>query len=140
MESGRELPRIRLARPQHGPVNPVSGNARRIQHQQRVSPVEQLIDDWYELACKCGITVTDEDDVLRPDIDQAITRTVTASIWSGMTVGYLTFTDSYRIPHRLKRYLCAAPCVRAQVAVWLRMPVESPKFTPDIKGAESPRT
>lgn len=70
-----------------------------------VSPVEQLIDDWYELARKCGITVTDEDDELRADIDQAITRTVTASIWFGITTGYLTLTGSYGIPNSLKMYL-----------------------------------
>jgi hypothetical protein len=64
-----------------------------------------LIDDWYERARRCGITVTDEDDELRPDIGQAITRTVTASIWFGITTGYLTLTGSYGIPRRLKRYL-----------------------------------
>ena len=70
-----------------------------------ISPVERLIDDWYELAGTCGITVTDEHGELRPDIDQAITHTVTASIWFGITTGYLTLTGSYRIPHRLKMYL-----------------------------------
>ena len=45
-----------------------------------ITPVEQLIDDWYELAHESGITVTDDDGELRPDIDAAITRTVTASI------------------------------------------------------------
>jgi hypothetical protein len=55
-----------------------------------ISPVEQLIDDWYDLARKCGITVTDEDGELRPGIDQAITRTVTASVWFGIASGYLT--------------------------------------------------
>jgi hypothetical protein len=67
--------------------------------------VEQLIDDWHELARKCGITVTDKDDELRPGIDQAITRTVTASIWFGITTGYLTLTGSCSIPSRLKIYL-----------------------------------
>jgi len=70
-----------------------------------ISRVGQLIDDWHELARKCGITVTDEDDELRPDTDQAITRTVTASIWFGITTGYLTLTGSYGIPGRLKMYL-----------------------------------
>jgi hypothetical protein len=53
-----------------------------------ITPVEQLIEDWYELARKCGINVTDEHGELRPDIDQAITRVVTASIWFGITTGY----------------------------------------------------
>jgi hypothetical protein len=30
----------------------------------------------------------------------AITRTVTAAIWFGITTGYLTLTGSYRIPRK----------------------------------------
>jgi hypothetical protein len=65
-----------------------------------ISPVEQLIDDWYDLADRCGITVTDEGGDLRPDIDRAITRTVTASIWFGITTGYLTLAGGYHIPRK----------------------------------------
>jgi hypothetical protein len=54
-----------------------------------ITPVEQLIEDWYELARECGINVTGAGGELRPDIDQAITRTVTAAIWFGITTGYL---------------------------------------------------
>ena len=61
--------------------------------------------DCYELARKGGITVTDEDDELRPDIDRAITCTVTASVWFGITTGYLALTGSYGVPNRLKMYL-----------------------------------
>lgn len=66
-----------------------------------ITPVEQLIEDWYELARQCGITVNDEHGELRPDIDDAITRTVTASIWFGITTGYLTLAGSYHVPRRL---------------------------------------
>jgi hypothetical protein len=66
----------------------------------KITPVEQLIEDWYELARECGITVTGEDGELRPDIDAAITRTVTASIWFGITTGYLALAGSYQIPRR----------------------------------------
>jgi hypothetical protein len=69
-----------------------------------ISPVEQLIEDWYELARQCGINVNDEHGDLRPDIDQAITRIVTAAIWFGITTGYLTLAGSYYIP---RRYLAA---------------------------------
>jgi hypothetical protein len=65
-----------------------------------VSPVEQLVEDWYDQARQCGITVNDENDDLRPGIDDAITRTVIASIWFGITTGYLTLAGSYHIPRR----------------------------------------
>ena len=65
-----------------------------------ISPVEQLIEDWYELARQCGITVHDEHGHLRPDIDDAITRTVTAAIWFGITTGYFALTGSYHIPRK----------------------------------------
>jgi hypothetical protein len=68
-----------------------------------ISPVEQLIEDWYELARQCGINVNDEHGDLRPGIDQAITRTVTAAIWFGITAGYLALTDSYYVPRRYLR-------------------------------------
>jgi hypothetical protein len=65
-----------------------------------ISPVEQLIEDWYELALQSGINVSDEHGDLRPGIDQAITRTVTAAIWFGVTAGYFTLTGSYYIPRK----------------------------------------
>jgi hypothetical protein len=65
-----------------------------------ITPVGQLIEDWYELARKCGIDEDGEDGELRPDIDAAITRTVTASIWFGVTTGYLTLAGSYQVPRR----------------------------------------
>jgi len=55
-----------------------------------VSPVEQLIEDWYELARQCGINVNDENGEVRPGIDEAITRIVTTSIWFGITTGHHT--------------------------------------------------
>jgi hypothetical protein len=65
-----------------------------------ISPVEQLIEDWYDQARQCGITVDGADGDLRPDIDDAITRTVIASIWFGITTGYLTLAGNYHIPRR----------------------------------------
>jgi hypothetical protein len=41
---------------------------------------------------------------LRPDIDQAITRTVTAAVWFGITAGYLNLAGSYSTPRRLMAY------------------------------------
>ena len=92
--------------PRCGPVDPVSGIARCIRHRRRHLPQgEQLIGDWCELAPECGIAVTDEDDELRPGIGQAITRTVTASVWFGVTTGCLTPTGGWGIPSRLTLYL-----------------------------------
>jgi hypothetical protein len=64
------------------------------------SPVEQLIEDWYDLARQCGIRVHDEHGDLLPEVDAAITRTVTAAIWFGITTGYLALTGSYRVPRK----------------------------------------
>ena len=64
------------------------------------SPVEQLIEDWYDLARQCGIRVHDEHGDLRPEVDAAITRTVTAAIWFGITTGYFALTGSYHIPRK----------------------------------------
>jgi hypothetical protein len=55
---------------------------------------------WYELARQCGIRVHDEHGDIRPDIDEAITRTVIAAIWFGITAGYLTMTGAYHIPRK----------------------------------------
>ncbi len=37
---------------------------------------------------------------LLPEVDTAITRTVTAAIWFGITTGYLTLTGSYHVPRK----------------------------------------
>jgi hypothetical protein len=65
-----------------------------------ISPVEQLCEDWYGLARSYGIRVDDEDGDLLPDVDDAITRTVTAAIWFGITTGYFALTGSYHIPRK----------------------------------------
>ena len=65
-----------------------------------ISPVEQLCEDWLELARQRGLPVDDEHGDLLPDVDDAITRTVTAAIWFGLTTGYLPQTGSYHIPRK----------------------------------------
>jgi hypothetical protein len=62
--------------------------------------VDQLCEDWLNLARRAGIAVDDEHDDLRPDVLDAITRTVSAAIWFGLTTGYLTLTSSYHIPRK----------------------------------------
>ena len=59
-----------------------------------ITPVEQLIEDGYELSRECGINVNAEHGELRPDVDEAITRVVTASIWFGVTAGYHAIAGS----------------------------------------------
>jgi hypothetical protein len=68
-----------------------------------ITPVEQLIADWYELARQCGLDVNDEDGELRPDIDEAITRVVTAAIWFGITSGHHAIAgSSHSIPPQVR--------------------------------------
>jgi hypothetical protein len=62
-----------------------------------ISPVEQLREDRDGLARQCGIPAHDEHGNLPPNADDAITRTVTAAIWFGITTGYLPLAGSYRI-------------------------------------------
>ena len=62
--------------------------------------IDQLCEGWLELAGQCGITVNDEHGDPRPDIRDAITRTVSAAIWFGLTTGYLTLTGRYHIPRK----------------------------------------
>jgi hypothetical protein len=70
-------------------------------HGASVTPVEQLVEDWYELARQCGINVNDEDGELRPDVDEAITRIVTASVWFGITAGHHAITGgAHSVPRR----------------------------------------
>ncbi len=40
----------------------------------------------------------DEDGDLLPGVDEALTHTVSAAIWFGVTTGYLTLAGSYHIP------------------------------------------
>ena len=66
-----------------------------------ITPVEQLIADWYELARQCGLDVNDEHGELRPDVDEAITRVVTAAIWFGITSGHHAIAgSSHSIPRK----------------------------------------
>ena len=63
-------------------------------------PVDELCEDWLQLARRRGIAVDDEHGDLRPDVLDAISHTVSAAIWFGLTTGYLTLTGSYHIPHK----------------------------------------
>jgi hypothetical protein len=62
--------------------------------------VDQLCEDWLDLARQTGIAVDDEHGDLLPDVLDAITHTVSAAIWFGLTTGYLTLTGSYHIPRK----------------------------------------
>jgi hypothetical protein len=62
--------------------------------------VDQLCDHWLNLAHQCGITVHDEHGELLPDVLDAISHTISAAIWYGLTTGYLTLTGSYHIPRK----------------------------------------
>jgi hypothetical protein len=62
--------------------------------------VDQLCEGWLDLARQCGITVDDEHGNLLPDVLDAISHTVSAAIWFGLTTGYLTLTGSYHIPRK----------------------------------------
>lgn len=50
--------------------------------------VDQLCEEWLELARGRGIPVHDKHGDLLPDVDDAITHTVSAAIWFGLTTGY----------------------------------------------------
>jgi hypothetical protein len=62
--------------------------------------VDRLCEGWLELARQCGIAVDDEHGDLRPDVLDAISHTVSAAIWFGLTTGYLTLAGSYHIPRK----------------------------------------
>ena len=79
--------------------------------------VDQLCEDWLNLARRADIAVDDEHGDLRPDVLDAITRTVSAAIWFGLTTGYLTLTSSYRIP-RKNQQLPHPPQVPAHWLSW----------------------
>ena len=60
----------------------------------------QLCENWLDLARQAGIPVENQDGDLRPDVLDAITHTVSAAIWFGLTTGYLTLTGRYHIPRK----------------------------------------
>jgi hypothetical protein len=62
--------------------------------------VDQLCEGWLELARQRGLAVDDEHGDLLPDVLDAISHTVSAAIWFGLTTGYLTLTGSYHIPRK----------------------------------------
>jgi hypothetical protein len=68
--------------------------------------VDQLCDRWLDLARQRGIAVDDLHGDLRPDVLDAISHTVSAAIWFGLTTGYMTLTGSYRIP---RKFLLSSP-------------------------------
>lgn len=64
-------------------------------------PVDRRCEGWLDQARQCGLAVDDEQgDLPRPDVLDAITRTVAAAIWFGLTTGYLTLTGKYTIPRK----------------------------------------
>jgi IS605 OrfB family transposase len=79
-----------------------------------ISPVEQLCEDGHGLARQCGIRVDDEHGDLLPDVADAITRTVTAAIWFGITTGYLTLADGYCNPPQVPMPLAQAGARRTR--------------------------
>lgn len=62
--------------------------------------VDQLYGTWLDLARQHGIPVADEHGDLLPGLDDAITATITAAVWFGITTGSLTLTGSYHIPRK----------------------------------------
>src|SRR5215470_3170547 len=62
--------------------------------------VDLLCDGWLDLARQSGITVDDGHGNLLPDVLDAISHTVSAAIWFGLTTGYLTLTSRYHIPRK----------------------------------------
>jgi hypothetical protein len=64
------------------------------------SQVDQLCEGWLDLARQRGLAVEDQDGDLRSDVLDAITHTVSAAIWFGLTTGYLRLTGRYSIPRK----------------------------------------
>ena len=62
--------------------------------------VDQLCEAWLDLARQAGIAVDDEHGDLRPDVLDAISHTVSAAIWFGLTTGHLTLSGSYHVPRK----------------------------------------
>jgi hypothetical protein len=62
------------------------------------SQVDQLCEGWLDLARQCGLAVEDQDGNLRSDVLDAITHTVSAAIWFGLTTGYLRLAGKYSLP------------------------------------------
>jgi len=61
-------------------------------------PVDQLCEDWLDLARQRGLAVADQNGELPPDVLDAISHTVSAVIWFGLTTGYLRLTGRYAFP------------------------------------------
>ena len=66
--------------------------------------VDQLCNDWLDRARHCGLAVEDQNGELRPDVLDAISHTVSAAIWFGLTAGYLTLTGRFTIPRKFLAY------------------------------------
>lgn len=72
-------------------------------------PVDQLCERWLDLASQCGLAVDDEQgDLPRTDMLDAISHTISAAIWFGLTTGYLTLTGRYTIPRKFLTHCHAA--------------------------------
>ena len=75
-------------------------------------PVDQLCERWLDLASQCGLAVDDEQgDLPRTDMLDAISHTISAAIWFGLTTGYLTLTGRYTIRKFLTHCHAALPAV-----------------------------
>jgi hypothetical protein len=63
--------------------------------------VDQIHGTWLNLARQHGIPVADEQGDLLPELDSAITDTITAAIWFGITTGYFTIAGgAYYVPRK----------------------------------------
>jgi hypothetical protein len=72
-------------------------------------PVDQLCERWLDLGRQCGLAVDDEQgDLPRTDVLDAISHTISAAIWFGLTTGYLTLTGRYTIPRKFLTHCHAA--------------------------------
>jgi hypothetical protein len=72
-------------------------------------PVDQLCERWLDLASQCGLAVDDEQgDLPRTDMLDAISHTISAAIWFGLTTGYLTLTGRYTIARKFLTHCHAA--------------------------------
>lgn len=66
-------------------------------------------DSWHPVDQQCGLAVDDEQgDLPRTDMLDAISHTISAAIWFGLTTGYLTLTGRYTIPRKFLTH-CHAP-------------------------------
>jgi hypothetical protein len=68
-------------------------------------PVDQLCDDWLELARQHGLPVQGQDSDPLPGMLDVVERTVCTAIWFGITTGYMTLARHYTIPRKYTGYL-----------------------------------